>query len=35
VRARVAGQSAYVQAWFRSGPGTSQLSDALALLIEP
>ena len=33
--ALVAGQSAYVQAWFRSGPGTSQLSDALALLIEP
>jgi len=33
--ALVAGQTAYVQAWFRSGGGGSQLSDALALLIGP
>jgi len=33
--ALVAGQTAYVQAWFRNALGSSQLTDALALLIGP
>jgi hypothetical protein len=33
--ALVAGQTAYVQAWFRNSASGSQLSDALALLIGP
>jgi Tol biopolymer transport system component len=31
----VAGQSVHAQGWFRNSAGTGQLSDALALLIEP